>query len=480
MGAERPFRVERALFGLVLAATGIPAAEAAHPVRTLTAAEPDRPLPELHLGVGYRRIEKRGQITREWFDGAGAVDVRELAFEEVAHLLELKARVGLYHHLELRLTAPLVLAYDSRLRFADGVGPGSTVYAPASEGRPATNADDPDFATRFPITAVPSSRERAGFGDLRVGIAWSPLEEARDPGYPTLTLLAELTVPTGEIWDPSDIEALPGGSGGDVGRGLTVLDLELGLSKRARPGAPTFDPYVVFGAKVPVAARDGIERGIEAPASGRVTAGAELVMAEAPADGTRYAVDLAVLMRFIGAGRTYSPLSDYLPRFDSTLVDGPVEGYDDYADPDHYRNQGPDGVSCSGVRLDRTTGAQVPAIPGVPCGELNQVEEHLHLGGRLAFHLQPSRWFLLRFGAEIAFVTEHLLTNESAGTDTDRPSDPATCGGGPCFGRVNASNARGQDERNPFYDPRYDAPGRRFSFEDAFTWTAFGELVLTF
>lgn len=491
---SRPAQRAGLLAAALIAAGAEADARAAFPTRVLTAAEPERPLPELHLGVRFRREESRGQITREWFTtgrtsdsgDARPQDVRELDWYEATQYLDITARVGLFRDLELRITAPIVLDYVSEIRFAGGVGPNSTVYAPASADRTATNADDVGFSTRYPITGVPASRSRSGLGDLRFGLAWSPLVETKDLGWPTLTLVGEVTAPTGEIWDPADIDALPGGPGGDVGRGLTVIDLSVGLSKRTRSGAPAFDPYFQLGTRLPIASGAQQDRGMEPPPSARLTTGTELIFHEVPDDDARYALDLGLLMRFIGSGRTYSPLSDYLPSFDQTRVDGGVTGYADYADPDHYRNRGPEGQSCSGVRLARPELGENPdagpvaATPGVACGELNQVEEHMHLGGRIGLHIQPNRWFMLRAGGELAYITDHLLTNESAGQDTDPPDAPETCSGGACFGRVNARNAQGQDERSPHYDPRYDAPGRRFRLEEAFTWAVYVEALATF
>jgi hypothetical protein len=456
-------------------------AQAAFPTRVLTAAEPDAPLPELRLSVAFDQRSKSGQITREWLDegSRSALDVRELDYEESWSTLTVEARVGLYRDLELTVAAPIVLAYESSIGFAEGVEGGSTVYAPAAPGAP-TNADDPSFALRFPITEVPASRNRGGFGDMRFGLGWSPVVDGKDPAWPTITLRGEVTAPTGEVWAPADVAALPSGPGGAIGRGQTVIDVSLGLSKRARPGAPTLDPYVIFGGRLPFAVGGQQARGMEPAPSARVRAGTELVVHEDREEDVRYAVDLGMALRYTASGRTYSPLSDYLPNFDQTRTDGDGVTYDDFADPSSYASSGPASVSCSGARLDRETGAPVPATPGVPCGELNRVDEHVELGGQLAVHLQPTRYTLFRFGGRLAYVTDHLLTHEPVGEDTDPADTSATCGAGPCAGRVNASNARGEDERSPYYDPRYDAPGRRFRIEETFVWSLFVEAGATF
>ena len=61
---------------------------------------------------------------------------------------------------------------------------------------------------------------------------------------------------------------------------------------------------------------------------------------------------------------------------------------------------------------------------------------------------------------------------EGEGGEAD-PATDALCDGARCSGRVNARNSTGKDERSPYYDPRYDAPGRRFRLEESTHWTFF-------
>lgn len=475
--------LDRALLASLAAlGVGVPSslAIAAHPTRVLTAAEPEAPLPDLHLGVRFEREERQGSITREWVDPQlGPGDVSELDWTSVTNTLEIDGRVGLFRDLELSIAAPIVLAYDSELSFSEGVEGRSTVYAPASASTPITNANDRSVPYAFPITAIPSSRHRSGFGDMRFGLAWSPTVDRKDEAWPTLTFRGEVTTPTGDVWDPADPEALPGGSGGSVGRGQTVIDLSLGLSQRAVPGAPTLDPYILFGGRLPFATSAQSELGMEPPASARVRAGTELVLAGDADDRTHFAFGLEVLARYIGAGRTYSALSDYLPSFDPTRTDVDTIGFDQYADPSNYRNADNPGLNCSGLVYDRDAGTR-EATPGVACGELTQVEEHIELGGEINLSAKPTPWTLFRAGFALRYVSDHVLTSENAGVDSDPEGSNAICGGGPCLGRINRQNSLGVDERNPHYDPRYDAPGRRFRLESSFVWSFFVEAHATF
>lgn len=449
-------------------------AEAAYPTRVLTAVEKVKTLPDVQLGVGFDTNSRRARITREWVQDEGgtrvAQDVKELDFEELTQRLVLELRVGLYRDLEFHVQAPVVLRNDSNIAFADGVEGRSTIW-----GSP--NANDPNSDFRFPITDVPASRHRSGFGDMTFGLSWAPFVDFKDEAYPTMTLRGDIVVPTGKVRDPVDQDALPGGPGGGVGLGQTIFDLSLGFSKRGRPNAPTLDPYLLLGARIPVATPKQRERGLEPPPSGYFVVGSEVVIHDDADKAERYALDVSFGFQYIGTGRTYSMLSDYLPNFDQTRAPAnrggniPEDhiGYSDYANPANY-NTRIDGTRCG-------------LVAGVPCGELNRVDEHLRMTGVIAMHIQPVRYFLIRSGFGLGFTSDHLLTTERVGTDLDPPDSTARCpaeGGLPCHGRVNARNAQGVDERSRFYDPRYDQPGRRFRAEAIVDLTFFVSAAATF
>ena len=448
---------------------------AAYPTRVLTAVEKDHPLPEVWLGVGFEHLRKSANITREWVqrDAAGnptvAEDVRELEFSEYQHRLNIDLRAGIFRDLELHVRAPIILAYKSQISLASGVDGTSTLWG-------SENADDRAYDYRYPITEVPASRERAGFGDMTFGLSWSPVVDVKDEAYPTLTLTGDIIAPTGSRRDPTDQAALPDQAGkGGMGLGQTIFDLSIGLSRRMRLGSPALDPYIVLGARIPVATSSQKALGMEPPPSGRATVGAEVLIFEDLETEQLYSVDLGFSFRYVGIGRTYSELSDYLPNIDQTRVpanraDPSVAAdavtYDDYADPRNY-SAAQDGARCG-------------TLTGVPCGELNRVDEHLEMHGTFALTLKPSKWIMFRGGLAVGFVTSHLLTAEKVGVDTDPAGSNATCGGSPCAGRVNAVNSRGEDERSPYYDPRYDQPGRRLRADGIFTLSAFANLAVTF
>lgn len=470
----------RAIAAAGLACAAVEHAEAAWPTQTLSAIEKTKTLPDVFLGVSWDRTLKQAKVTREWVQDEGgtltALDVKELRYREVVNRLLFDLRVGIYHDLEFHLQAPLILSDESMIRFAAGVDGRSTIFG-------SDNANDPDFAPpgennyRFPITEVPSSRQRSGFGDMTFGLAWSPVNDRKDEAYPTMTLRADIIAPTGRVRDPSDQAALPDGSGGSVGLGMTVFDLSIGLSRRMRTDIPTFDPYMIFGAQIPIASSSQKARGMEPPATGRFLVGTEVLVAEDIPSDQRYALDFSFGVKYIGIGRTYSELSDYLPNFNQKNVK--VEGTNFGRDTVEYRDYA--NTSNYAATLD---GASCGTLMGVPCGELNRVDEYLQLQSQFALHIRPAKYALFRVGVGFGLNTDHFLTTERVGSDTDPSTlDPNAnvreCDGG-CIGRVNARNSNDEDERSQYYDPRYDAPGRRLRIEETTIFTLFVTGAATF
>lgn len=460
----------RVAAGLVVSVSGVSDAHAAFGTRVLTAVEPQEPLPEIWLGVGFEHQRRSATISREFIRVEGedrdATDVRELEFSEYTHRLLVDLRVGIFHDLELRVSVPFILENRSEIGFLDGVEGLSSIWNPQSPSR----ANNPAIDWAYPLTQVPAERERAGLGDMVFGLGWAPFVEHKDTAYPTVALRVDLTVPTGTRRDPTDPESLPEVDGrGGVGLGQTIFDFSIGLSRQIGQ-APTLDPYVQIGARLPVAMGAQDRAGLDPPPSGRFRVGSEIVLSEVPDRGVRYALDLGFGVRYVAEGRTYSELSDYLPNFDQTRL--PAEPvYNDYGNAGNY---------------DTTrTGARCGILVGVPCGELNQVEEYVELSGSFALHIQPIEWLLFRGGVTLGFVSDHLITAEKVGEDLDPPSAAnATCpssgSNAPCLGQVNAQNSQGIDERSPYYDPRYDQPGRRLRVEDVFDVNAFFSTTITF
>jgi hypothetical protein len=448
-------------------------AEAGFETQVMTAVEPEKTLPDLQLSVGWDRLQKRGRITREWVQDQNgvksALDVKELNYTEITQQLLVGLRVGLYHDLEFHMVAPIVLQDDTDLGFAKGVSGVSTIWGSQNANDPTYPIDNSACCARYPITEIPASRSRGGFGDMTFGLAWAPVVDHKDEAFPTLTFRGDIIAPTGKPRDPTDQAALPGHSGGSIGSGAVTFDLSMGLSKRMREATPTFDPYMIFAASIPVPTAPSLKaEGYDPPPTGRFLVGAELIVDEDPISFQRYSIDLSFGLTYVGSGRTFSELSDFLPAFNQRNVPSDTIGYNDFANKANYRTM-----------LD---GAQCGTVMGVPCGELTHVDEYLKMTGTLAFNLRPARYAFFRAGVSFGVNTDHLLTTQPVGTDLDPASTPTTqtCDGAPCVGRVNAKNSQGVDERSPYYDPRFDSPGHRFRIEETTNFTVFVQGAATF
>ncbi|MFO0724547.1 MAG: hypothetical protein U1E65_12240 [Myxococcota bacterium] len=476
-------------FGVATAALlGPHPALAGYETEVLTAAEKGNPI-DIHFSFGYDRSLKQAKIVREWIQDPlspggvkQAIDVKELRYIETTNRLLLNLRAGIYHDLELHVTAPIILSQDSLIRFALGVQGTSTIIG-------SQNADDPNYdgIPRYPITDVPQQRFRSGFGDMIFGLAWSPFTDKKDEAWPTVTLRGDITAPTGNVHDPTDQNALTAAARGGVGLGQTIFDLSVGVSRRFIEGTPWLDPYLRFGAEIPIASSGQQARGMDPAPTGRFVVGTEVVLVDIPQDFQHYSFDVSFETKFVGTARTYSELSDFLPSFDPTRVLGNRTGpitqpdvitYGDFNDPRNYAS-----------RID---GAHCGSLQGVPCGELNQVEEYVTIKAALAATFRFAEYAMVRAGVAFSHDSDHFLTNERVGKDLDPPTSAEMCDGAPCAGKVNARNSfydrandtcppgKTCDERNKYFDPRYDTPGRRFRIEEQTNFTFFVSGIATF
>lgn len=488
-------KVSAALTLLFLISVTSPA-QASWLTKSLTAAEKNNAI-DINLSASWDQSKKTAKITREWIRDGQNVDVRELLYEEHIQRLLLDLRIGLFHDVELRLRAPLVFREDRSLRFADEVSGGvdgiegnSTLCCKldASTGEGSQLADDSGRATRldprFPILSAPAERYRAGLGDMTFGLGWSPFVDHKDEAYPTLTLRADVTAPTAKQRDPAELSALSKNEGGNVGMGLTVFDLSLGVSKRMRESTPSFDPYFLIGAEIPVATEGQKKLGMEPQIKGRFLIGTEILIYESKdVFMQRFGLDFSFQTKYVSTGRSYSELSSFLPNFNRTSPAAraratgedptiPVQDkeyiYEDFSNPAHYGNQVA-GQSCG-------------AVMGIACGELNQIDQYLELEGSAAVHIQFTEYSLLRAGFRLQHDTGHFLTNEHTGTDLDPSNAGSVCDNEDktCAGVLNVVNSNGEDERSKYWDPRYDVPGRRIRIEQVLDWTFFITGAATF
>ncbi len=411
------------LASLVLA--GVPAGAAERTSVMSSADEKDRF--DGVLSVRYDWMLRRSKIGREFpcdptIAGCPAapktVSKPELEAQRVSHTLNVDARIGLYHDLELRITLPVVLRDLTTLSFADGVG--------------TTNSqiDDGSASTLFRVPH--DGPRRGGIGDMRFGLRWAPLAQWRQPRHPTLMIEAAYTAPTGEVRTPWNTS---------VGSGLHQVHLEVAASRLWQFVEPYF---AVFGdLRFPAPERtlfrnyDKDRQTSVGPGQGLgMVLGAEWFPWRVPrADGKpgRYAsIDTGVSMAYTFRGREYTDLFE-------ALGTTPCAG-----DP-----------ACVGTRSNKNMAAYDRTLAGVQGGPatldgLTDVASYGTIGAWVGVNVQPIEHLELSLRFHYAYETAHLLTNADTGWNSDARNNT-----------IEWVNEAGRNEYNPVFNSEIDEPGRR-------------------
>ena len=440
---------------------------------------------DFHIEPTFRQTVERGTVAREAgcspalepdrCSEPATVFNRELYYRRVRNEIDFDVQVGLHRNLELHVSLPVVISDQRDLEFADSVGDETSNVDPTE--RRVRNDIYPGVADAFDsglaeqyfgtyrYFSVPDDGpKRSGLGDIRLGMAWAPFDDSRNPHAATLRLGLDYVAPTGK--------AARGNNTG-VGRGLHELQVSIGASRRF---ASFVDPYFSFTFAQPFAASTGLfvpnspNSGYRTPGSRFDTsAGTEVVLFDDPGTGQYYSFDLGFDFGYVLEGRDYSPLSDALSRSacngrtaDETGFNTGTDGNAYQPDPDVV---GPATAACGwvvqqpGNALDETQSNR--ANWEYAHNGLTIVEGHATVGGHTGFNLQFSPYVEIRLGVTFAWLSPHFLTAADAGRDGDND------------GTVDLDpDSDGEVERNPNYNLTLDAVGRRFRLENAInvTW----------
>ena len=432
--------------GLLLA----PRAFAAEVTNVADAMDERHPL-EVDLAVSGTHQRRETRITREQATAGGILIVDELHHLRTVDELGFRLGVGLWHDLELHVSAPLVLRDSQELRYADvngvsveGVSTLKNNHLDVSGcGGPGRCAQS---GPASPIVAPGESR-RSGFRDPTVGIAWGPINEERElrlrpelypEGHPVSTWVIgfDYTLPLVPQDDPSRFgAALPTGvSPGAEGRKAHVFTLWTAFSKRYR----VLEPYFRFSGSVPLATNSSYDncahpellsdvgtancagswKGQTAyhPApQGGFELGAELVAAEDRKADERLSFDVRAGASYHGPGRDYTQVTDAL-------------------------------------------------------GKLQATDDFLAAQGSLGVYGRLARFFHAKLEATLGFETAHYLTHEDIGADKSGDGKIS----------ISAGSGRPAPDQNPNYDFRLDQIGRRLRAEPSLLWGVSGTLSLDF
>ncbi|MEZ4471257.1 MAG: hypothetical protein R3F60_10735 [bacterium] len=435
---------------LLCAAPPVPAAEVADVIDAADGVD----LFDFVGEIRYRRTLRRAKITREYgcdpnqatnpsrFMGdqetcgdagpAGRLlQVKEVRYERITHEIEPRFRFGLWHDLELSISAPVVLEDSQHIRFAGNGGdpdkepitPENSTIAPA------------DGVQLFPVPTdgLPT---RAGFGDMTFMVRYAPVSRDRDETRGEWALELGWQVPTGEV--------MKLGNEG-VGRGLHTLIIGQAFSYRT----PYADPYARIGARFPFAAKGSLFRDygdaqeFVGPGS-RVDfdLGAEIIPWTDPARGMKFFIDLGLGAAYQAEGRDYSELFDALALGAELCTPDPAEA---------------GGGNCGRYNPGSRSGVRGEAHDGITTVEqFAQVRGKLDIGAYFSEHARVTAHLSL------AHDTEHFISKANIGKDTDgsgRVEDPTSP-------RYNPA------EHNPTFVPAIDTVGQRLRVDETTVFSA--------
>ena len=342
---------------------------------------------EVDVELTWMHLRSDTTITRERPTPSGIQLGDELQHTRKLDALELRLAVGLWHDLELHVVAPYAL-WDAQdwSALAGGTLATNTISVSGC-GAPGS------CTTTQPIGVVPGRSRRSGFFDPSIGIAWSPVNEEREalprPGlYPqpsavaTWTVGIDYTVPVGgRVDDPTLALA---GTGRPEERQAHVITAWTAFSRRLA----MLEPYLKLEGSAPFASGKAYdncrhpelladvaavncggswkgETGYRPPFEAAISAGAELVAVEDRAADRRFSLDLRGGVRWHGASRGYTQVTDML-------------------------------------------------------GKLTWADEYVTATGQLALYGRIARWLQLRVAGLVGKDSAHFLTDEVIGEDKDR------------------------------------------------------------
>lgn len=437
---------------------------------------------DFHLEPAFRQRVERGVIVREasgFIERSGCAEgstepecnepstvfERELDYKRVTSLVDIEMQFGLHRNLEFHAALPIVASDRRRLSFASGVSPQNSTFAPSLD----RVADDLDpgiddlfgdtFGTYRYFDVPEDGVKRSGLGDLRVGLAWAPFDQARQPSAANLMLRLDYVAPTGT---PAR------GENRGVGRGVHELQFEVAASRLV---SPYLEPYFALAFAMPFPSARGLFADVNNNSVNRApgarfdsSAGAEIVLFTDERSGQHYTFALGLDVGYTLQGRDYSPLFDALAGSSCNGLTAREAGFEDGTDGNAYRPSAdisPEDAACAWVvqqpgNVDND-GLGDRARWSYAADGITDVEGHGRVGGHVGLHLQFSEYVGFHLDTQVAWNAPHFLTFADAGRDANGnltvDLDPDPGEGEPI-------------ERNPNYNLTYDAVGRRMRIEN--------------
>jgi hypothetical protein len=402
---------------------------------------------------------------------SGVTETDEVArYTQAVYTLNLGAELPIWHNLSLSLFAPLVLSdargFEATGRGVDALADGYTV-----DGQPGRL-----FNLPF------RSPDRSGIDQLRLGLNFNLMSQARDAHAPTWLLRFEWRIPVGPVMNaceasssgarcpqlnaprpseppgstdlmssadapaerPNDPTRTPGISRGVHGiffqtvisRRIGFFEPFLGLEALAEiPGARL--PQFLYGGEKPFGQLSTLP-----PIKGALTVGTEIVPWENRESWQRFAIDVRVRGEYHSQGREFTPLFDALGSSNSVPLTSPSWT---------IRQQ---------MTRDPMTALWFTGT--------TSVQSHAKLGAYLALNFQASRHFRFVLAGSLLYTTPHGMTATDACNPNETSSNPADQGG-----------CQGTSVPDPQHRTVIDSAGSRFRMASDFTWDLQAQVTFT-
>ncbi|HMG54101.1 MAG TPA: hypothetical protein VK601_11475, partial [Kofleriaceae bacterium] len=193
------------VLALVAAVPGaVPGAAHANPAGDVTTRHAPGSADDVRFGAEYELEIDSAAISREHTGDAGAeplapqIPRRELEFHRTRHVVTPAAELGIYRDVWISVAAPIVLAESSEIDLAAGVD--RATASTFTDGILPVAGFDARNPGRAPSgNLVFHGVTRSGVSELRTGLGYAPMSQARDDTAPTWKLGAELGFAVGRI-----------------------------------------------------------------------------------------------------------------------------------------------------------------------------------------------------------------------------------------------------------------------------------------
>jgi hypothetical protein len=388
---------------------------------------------DVNITIGYLRTWELGRIQRE-ANGPAAADGRmSRNWQDVAdHSREVNQLVfgldvGIFRDLAVYARLPLILSDDRSLARIGSSDPSALLLdrsmtpAPLFDVAPGSGFQSPT---------------RSGIDYLAAGIAWSILNQQRDPHVPTWVLMVEGRFNIGEPMHPCAAGAC---SDPGISRGTNALRLETRSSFRYQ----YLEPYagLAFQMEFPGSGDqfftpEGNLAGYinsRPPIIGRLTVGTAIIPWEDRQQWQRFSIDLRFTGDYVSEGRDYSPLFDALGSSTNPLLTTP---------------------NCEGVPAPGTS-CMDSGLVSTPFYGLTDTQSHARIGGQLTLEMQAARYVRFSVSTAVFHSPSYVITQADACNPNESPAGADDPRMGTCRSGII----------NPHHRPAIDLPGQRFRME---------------